>query len=95
MKKGNTGALGPQGHFHHNEHLQPRVTLCGERGSTEDRSPGLRGWMNAGNRKACDDGFWSAGRRVVVLKRQNTGPCQSIEGEAVDITRLQVPPRAP
>ena len=83
---------GIQRHFYHNEHLQPRVTLCGERGSTEDQSPGLRSWISAGSNKACKCSFGDNGRQVVVQTGDNTRLCQSIEARSVDITRLQVPP---
>ena len=51
--------------------------------------------MSARSSKACDCIFGVTGRRVVAKTGENTRLCQSIEGEAVDITRLQVPPRPP
>ena len=45
--------------------------------------------------KDCDSGFLSSGRRVVDQKHRKTCLYQSMEGEAVDITRIRVPPRPP
>ena len=61
----------------------------------ELKNHGSKSGMAAGFCKVCDSGFWPSGRRVVGQKQKKVGPCQSIKGKWVDITRLQVPPRPP
>ena len=89
------GASGLQGHYNHHEHLQPCAALRSQGSRSQNRRLGLRGQMSTGSSKACNCSFWASGRRTVAQTGKSTCPCQPMEGELVDITRLQVPPRAP
>ena len=71
------------------------IELGHEEWASEARSIVLCGGMSDGSSKGCDCSFWATGRREVGSVQKNTCPCQSIEARSVDITRLQVPPRAP
>lgn len=45
--------------------------------------------------EVCNSGFWAFGRREVARNHMGTRLCQSMDYRLVDITRLQVLPRAP
>lgn len=46
--------------------------------------------MDPAFRKICNGAFGASGRRVIDKKRKKTGPCQSIEGKAMETEALGV-----